>query len=182
MAVENRTTTDLPVHIRGNHLTKAKTPVPRGVPARLKQVAPLAPIAPEQSGRLELARWFTSPEQPLTARVMANRLWMWHFGQPLMSSPSNFGLQSARPLHSNLLDWIAAELIRSDWSLKRMHRLIMLSRTYQMTSRCDDYAEQDPTNEFLWRQNRRRLEVEPLRDAILCIGNSMNRRFGGRIG
>lgn len=179
MAVEEKKATDLPVHIRGNHLTKTETPIPRGVPTRLNQVAPLGKIAKSASGRLELARWLTSSSQPLTARVMANRLWMWHFGQPLMRSPSNFGLQASRPLHKDLLDWLAAELLRSDGSLKQIHRRIMLSRTYQMSSRCQSHSQQDPTNEFLWRQNRRRLEVEPLRDAILCAGDAMDRRFEG---
>ncbi len=179
MAVEEQQAMDLPIHIRGNHLRKGPTLIPRGAPARLTQVVSFPPIESDQSGRLQFARWLTSPDHPLTSRVMANRIWMWHFGQPLMRAPSNFGLQSDQPIHSKLLDWLAVRLIRDGWSLKRMHRLIMLSSTYQMTSRCESYRQQDPNNEFIWRQNRRRLEVEPLRDAILSVGGSLIREFGG---
>jgi hypothetical protein len=128
---------------------------------------------------LQLADWLTSPDHPLTARVMMNRLWMWHFGQPLAKSPSNFGLQSEAPLHQPLLDYLSRRLIDEGWSLKRMHRLIMLSSTYRMSSRSVDHQETDPENEFLWRQNRRRMEVEPLRDSILAAGNSLDRSFDG---
>ncbi|MCG8652324.1 MAG: PSD1 and planctomycete cytochrome C domain-containing protein, partial [Pirellulales bacterium] len=107
MAVAEASTTNLPVHIRGDHLRKADKGIPRGVPRRLRQVVPIRSIPDQASGRLQLARWLTSPDHPLTARVMANRLWMWHFGQPLMRSPSNFGLQSSPPVHRDLLDWLS---------------------------------------------------------------------------
>ncbi|WP_345684106.1 PSD1 and planctomycete cytochrome C domain-containing protein [Novipirellula caenicola] len=179
MAVEEGTPTSLAVHIRGNHLSKGDTPVPRGVPQRLQSVVGFDTIADDESGRLNLARWLTSADHPLTGRVMANRLWMWHFGQPLMRSPSNFGLQSEAPLHQDLLDWLARRLVDDGWSLKRMHRTIMLSSTYQMRSDLADYSEDDPENEYLSHQNRRRLEVEPLRDAIHIAGDSLDRTFGG---
>lgn len=179
MAVEEGSPATLAVHIRGNHLSKGDTPVPRGVPKRLQSVVGFDTIADDKSGRLNLARWLTSDDHPLTGRVMANRLWMWHFGQPLMRSPSNFGLQSQAPLHQDLLDWLTRRLIDDGWSLKRMHRLIMLSSTYQMRSDLADYSEDDPENEYLSHQNRRRLEIEPLRDAIHIAGDSLDRTFGG---
>ncbi|WP_442509159.1 PSD1 and planctomycete cytochrome C domain-containing protein [Novipirellula sp. SH528] len=179
MAVEEGSPTTLAVHIRGNHLSKGDAPVPRGVPQRLQSVAGLDTIADNESGRLNLARWLTSDDHPLTGRVMANRLWMWHFGQPLMGAPSNFGLQSEAPLHQDLLDWLSRRLIDDGWSLKRMHRMIMLSSTYQMRSDLADYSEDDPENEYLSHQNRRRLEIEPLRDAIHIAGDSLDRTFGG---
>ncbi|EMI20059.1 protein containing DUF1549 [Rhodopirellula maiorica SM1] len=179
MAVEEGTPTSLAVHIRGNHLSKGDTLVPRGVPQRLQSVAGFDTIADDESGRLNLAHWLTSADHPLTGRVMANRLWMWHFGQPLMRSPSNFGLQSEAPLHQDLLDWLARRLVDEGWSLKRMHRMIMLSSTYQMRSDLSDYQEDDPENEYLSHQNRRRLEIEPLRDAIYIAGDLLDRTFGG---
>lgn len=178
MAVSDSEPRDLPIHLRGNHLKVAESKTPRGVPKRLFDVVPLSSISDQQSGRLQMARWLTSPDQPLTARVMANRIWMWHFGEPLMRSPSNFGLQSERPEHDQLLDWLASRLM-DGWSVKRLHRLIMTSSTYRMSSRDDRYSEIDPENKLLWRQNRRRLEVEPLCDSIRMVGGSLDRSFGG---
>lgn len=182
MAVSDSTPKDLAVHIRGNHLNQAKISTPRGAPRRLTDVVPISSISSigdQQSGRLQLARWLTSPDHPLTARVMANRIWMWHFGQPLMRSPSNFGLQSSIPIHHELLDWLARRLIDDGWSLKRLHRLIVTSNTYRMASGAATYAQDDPDNQLLWRQNRRRLEVEPLCDSIRCAGDSLDRSFRG---
>jgi hypothetical protein len=131
---------------------------------------------------LELARWLVDPQHPLTGRVMANRIWMWHFGQPLMRSPSNFGYQSEPPVHRELLDWLTRRLIDDGWSMKRLHRLILLSNTYQMSSQPTSYLEADPENEYLWRQNRRRLEAEPLRDAIHVAGDSLDLELDGKPG
>ena len=120
-----------------------------------------------------------SPQNPLTARVMMNRVWMWHFGQPLMRSPSNWGLQADPPSHPELLDWLSVELMRSGWSLKSMHRLILLSSTYQMSSQSSaSDSETDPENRLLSRQNRRRLEAEPLRDSILFVGGALDSSMG----
>lgn len=179
MAVEEADPVNVAVHIRGDHLRLADEVTPRGAPRRLTEVTPMPPIPDDRSGRLRFAQWLTAPDHPLTSRVMVNRLWMWHFGQPLMQSPSNFGLQSDPPLHLDLLNWMARRFIDDGWSIKRMHRLIMLSQTYRMSSRSTSYSNEDPENEWLWRQHRRRLEVEPLRDAILWAGNSLDRRFGG---
>jgi hypothetical protein len=185
MAADEAAPTDLPIHIRGNHLTLAETKVARGMPEILTRSAPQPPIPAGQSGRLELAHWLVSPDNPLTSRVMANRLWMWHFGQAIVRSPSNFGLRADQPTHPELLDWLAGQMIDNGWSLKRTHRLIMLSSTYQMASDIDfaeapRYAEVDPENRLWWRRGPRRLEAEPVRDAILAVGGGLDLAFGGR--
>jgi hypothetical protein len=179
MAAEEGEPQNLPIHIRGNHLKPTEDKVPRGMPSILTSVSP-APAMPESaSGRLELAQWIVSPDNPLTARVMVNRIWMWHFGKPLMRSPSNWGLQAEKPSHPELLDWLAQQLIKDNWSLKSMHRTIMLASTYQMSSEGEPaYAERDPENQLLWRQNRRRLEAEPIRDSILFLGGSLDPKMG----
>lgn len=180
MAVTEGTPTDLPVHLRGNHLAPGPETIARTMPTILTRSLPAPMIAPEKSGRLEFAQWLVSSQHPLTSRVMANRIWMWHFGKPLMKSPSNFGLQSEPPTHPELLDWLAQELIRRKWSLKDMHRLIMLSSTWQMASSgSPDDEERDPENKFWRRANRRRLEAEPIRDSLLFVGNQLDSQFFG---
>lgn len=177
------TATNLPVHLRGNHLKPGPEQIPRGMPGILTAVAPGPEIQAQASGRLELARWLVSPEQPLTARVMVNRIWMWHFGRPLMRSPSNWGLQAEPPSHPELLDWLAGELMRNGWSMKALHRTILRSSSYQMSSEVRiDYAEKDPENRLLWRQNRRRLEAESVRDSILFVGGGLDQTMGGMAG
>jgi len=180
MAVEEGAHCNLPVHLRGNHLKPGPELIPRGMPSILTEIAPAEPISAEASGRLQLVQWLVSPEQPLTARVMVNRLWMWHFGRPLMRSPSNWGLKADLPSHPELLDWLAGELMRRGWSLKSMHRLILSSRSWQMASVPRvDYQELDPENRLLWRQNRRRLEAEAVRDSVLFTGGGLDRTLGG---
>jgi hypothetical protein len=185
MAADESTPTELPIHIRGNHLALAKEKVSRGVPEILATVPPLQEIPEKQSGRLQLAKWMVSPENPLTARVMVNRIWMWHFGQALMRSPSNFGLRAEQPTHPELLDYLANRLVIEGWSLKNMHRIIMNSSTYQMASDVEfpesqQYAQLDPENRMLWRRARRRLEAEPVRDAILFVGGGLDIKMGGK--
>ncbi len=132
------------------------------------------------SGRLELARAIATPDNPLTARVMVNRLWMHHFGQGLVRTPGNFGLRGEPPTHPELLDFLAATFVENGWSIKKMHRLIMLSATYQQASDEDAKREAvDPENLLLWRMNRRRLELEPLRDALLVAAGRLDRHAGG---
>jgi len=179
MAAQEGQPQNLPIHIRGNHLKPGDEKIARGMPAILTNVAPASEISESASGRLEFANWLVSPQNPLTARVMMNRVWMWHFGKPLMRSPSNWGLQAEPPSHPELLDWLAQELMRSDWSLKTMHRRIMLSNTYRMSSTTDaSTTERDPENRLLSRQNRRRLEAEPVRDAILFVGGGLDPIMG----
>ena len=131
--------------------------------------------------RRALAEWIVRPDNPLTARVMVNRIWQHHFGRGIVSTPSNFGRLGRRPSHPELLDWLATEFIRRGWSVKEMHRLIMSSETYQMAS---EYAvsadvERDPDNTLLWHYPARRLEGEAIRDSILAVSGNLNRNAGG---
>jgi hypothetical protein len=128
------------------------------------------------SGRLELANWITRPENPLTARVFVNRVWQWHFGKGLVTTPSDFGSRGERPTHPELLDWLAGEFIKSGWSVKSLHRLIMSSRTYQLTSIDDDAnLAADPGNRWHWRFSRRALDAESIRDSMLAISDRLDR-------
>jgi hypothetical protein len=131
--------------------------------------------------RRALAEWIASPDNPLTARVMVNRIWHWHFGRGIVPTPSNFGKMGVRPSHPELLDWLATEFIRQGWSIKQMHRLIMNSTTYKMASSYSQVTnlEKDPTNIYLWRFPLRRLEAEAIRDVILSASGQINLQAGG---
>ncbi len=178
MGVTEGEVANIAVHLGGSHLSLGDE-VERGVPAVLNSVEPVS-ISTASSGRLELARWITSPDHPLTARVMVNRLWRWHFGEGLVRTPDNFGILGEKPTHPELLDWLAAELIRKGWSLKQMHRLIMLSDTYRQSSGPDlQGVAVDPDNRLWWRQNVRRLEAEAIRDAVLAVSGQLDRTMGG---
>jgi cytochrome c553 len=132
------------------------------------------------SGRLELAEAIASPANPLTARVIVNRVWQHHFGRGLVGTPSNFGALGDRPTHPDLLDHLATGFIRSGWSLKWLHRTILLSATYRESSRLDPHDnEVDADNRLLWRMNRRRLEVEAWRDAMLAASGQLDDHVGG---
>ncbi|MBI2480212.1 MAG: DUF1553 domain-containing protein [Planctomycetia bacterium] len=134
----------------------------------------------EQRRRLALAKWIASPDNPLTARVMVNRIWMYHFGQGLVATPSDFGLNGARPSHPELLDWLAGEFIRGGWSIKHMHRLILTSKTYRQSHHIDPRATQlDRDNRWLWRFASRRLEGEAIRDSMLAASGELNLKMGG---
>ena len=138
-------------------------------------------LAGRSSGRrTALAKWLTSPENPLPARVIVNRLWHYHFGQGIVRTPSDFGLMGESPTHPQLLDWLASEFVRQGWSLKRLHRLMMLSETYQQASSFrEDAAEADPFNRLLWRFPPRRLEGEVIRDSMLSVSGRLNNGVGG---
>jgi hypothetical protein len=124
--------------------------------------------------RKALADWIASPGNPLTARVIANRLWHHHFGRGIVGTPNDFGFSGQRPTHPELLDWLASELVREGWSLKKLHRTILLSATYRQSSRHDPAkAAVDPENKLLWRQNPRRLEAEGIRDAALSVSGKL---------
>ena len=130
--------------------------------------------------RTALAGWLTGADNPLTARVMANRLWHYHFGQGIVRTPSDFGLMGERPTHPELLDWVALEFRRSGWSIKQMHRLIMNSQTYQQSSEFRQAAsDEDPLNRLLWRFPPQRLEGEVIRDSMLAVAGRLNHRVGG---
>jgi hypothetical protein len=137
-------------------------------------------LTAEQQRRLNLANWIASPNNPLTVRVMVNRIWLNHFGRGLVATPSDFGVNGAKPSHPELLDWLAAEFIRSGWSIKHMHRLILNSATYQQASLIDSRAaELDRDNELLWRFTSRRMESESIRDCLLSTSGELNLQMGG---
>jgi hypothetical protein len=134
----------------------------------------------EGSGRRELARWVASRSNPLTARVIVNRVWQWHFGEGLVRSPSNFGMRSEPPSHPKLLDWLAARFVDDGWSLKKLHRRIMLSAAYRRSSIVDrDQLSRDPENRWIARFSPRRLDAEEVRDALLDVSGGLDRTPGG---
>ena len=146
------------------------------VPARLTR----KPNGPHY--RKQLALWLTRPTHPLTARVMVNRIWQGHFGEGLVRTVSNFGRQGDPPTHRELLDWLACRFVDQGWSVKSMHRLIMLSDTYQRDSRftTDSHQRQDPSNRYWWRMNPRRLDGAAIWDAIHQVSGTLNLKMGGR--
>ena len=134
--------------------------------------------------RLALARWITHENNPLTARVAINHIWMRHFGEPLVENVFDFGLQCPKPVHADLLDWLAVELMENGWRMKPIHRLIVNSRTYQLTSATTGEAAArneaiDPRNAYLWHANARRVEAEIMRDSMLVVGGKLDARQGG---
>jgi len=173
--------TDLPIHIRGEVYSVSQTDIPRGVPRLFDNVIPRPSIPATASGRLQLAQWLTDPRNPLTARVMVNRLWQWDFGRGIVASASNFGMQGDRPTDPQLLDWLASELIRSGWSIKHVQRLILTSATYQASSRPSSQAEKrDPDNKLLSYFTRQRLPAEALYDAMASTTNIIVRQPSGQ--
>jgi cytochrome c553 len=178
MAPREGTPTNLHVALRGNRRTPGVL-----APRRFLQIVPgegHIPITTSQSGRLELARWIASKENPLTARVMANRVWQHHFGVGLVATSDNFGARGEKPSHPELLDWLAAQLVKSGWSVKALHRLILLSATYQMGSQDEEKAQKaDPNSRLLWKFPGRRLDAESLRDALLAVSGRLDRTVGG---
>lgn len=165
---------DTPLRVRGEANDRGPV-VPRG----FLTIATLggAPEVPdEQSGRLEYARWLTSPANPLTARVAVNRIWQHLFGRGIVASVNNFGANGDRPTHPELLDYLAARFVANGWSTKELIRDIVLSRTYQLSSKSHPSAAAgDPENKLLWRSHQRRLEVESIRDAILAVSGDLDR-------
>ncbi len=175
-AVSERPAADARVHERGDPQQLGET-VPRrwltilgGTPVRVRT----------SSGRLELADWVASPKNPLTARVMVNRLWLHHFGRGLVRTPNDFGTRGDRPTHPELLDWLASEFMESGWDVKRMHRLIVLSRAYRQSSAATGASVmRDPTNALYWRFDRRRLTAEELRDSLIFTSGELDPTPGG---
>ncbi|MDX1984503.1 MAG: DUF1549 and DUF1553 domain-containing protein [Bryobacteraceae bacterium] len=139
-------------------------------------------LAPEEkgSGRRQLADWIAAPDNPLTARVMVNRIWQWHMGKGLVATPNDFGARGEAPSHPELLDWLAAQFAESGYSVKSMHKRIMLTRAYQLASAHDAAnAGKDPKNIYLWRFDRRRLEAEEIRDSMLAVSGQLDPTPGG---
>jgi mono/diheme cytochrome c family protein len=167
------------VFVRGSHKTLG-VEAPRGTLEAFGQAA----FKSAGSGRLELAKTLTDPANPLVARVIVNRLWKHHFGEGLVRSPDDFGVQGQPPTHPELLDWLASELVQQRWSLKQMHRLMLLSTAYRQSSKATDEqaakaVTADPLNKLLHRQNVKRLEAEAIRDAILAVSGRLNLQPGG---
>jgi hypothetical protein len=148
--------------------------VPRVLRRKGKGSAPASP-------RLELARWLTRPGHPLTARVMVNRLWQRHFGRGLVATPNDFGLRGEPPTHPDLLDWLARDFVASGWSIKHMHRLMVLSSVYRQAGKLAGGSARkiDPDNHLLWHMPRQRLQAEALRDVALAVAGTLNGKMGG---
>ena len=175
-ALADGTGEDEHVFLRGNYRTPGE-PVPRRAPEVLCSV--LAPCSEQGSGRLELARQLAHPANPLLARVLVNRLWQHHFGEGLVRTPDDFGRMGQAPSHPELLDWLAAEFVRRNWSLKEMHRLMVRSSTYRQASEVPEAVSSpavtaDPENRLLYRMPVRRLEGEAIRDAILAVSGRLD--------
>jgi hypothetical protein len=172
----------IPIHVRGSHRNLGDD-VPRGFPLvmRTENTPPI--FAKHQSGRLELANWMVSTQNPLTARVFVNRLWRWHFGRGLVASTENFGRLGDRPSHPELLDFLARQFMESGWSIKEMQRTILLSSAYRMQSTHADEAvcvAADPENAMLWKFRMQRLEAEQIRDAVLAVAGRLDNSIGGK--
>jgi hypothetical protein len=168
---------DCPIHIRGQ-IRNLGSVVPRGFLSAVP-VSFTKPMPKDQSGRVELAQWLTAKDNPLTARVLANRVWLWLTGEGIVRSPDNFGSTGDLPTHPELLDYLASELVESGWNLKHLVRLIVESRTYQQSSMAAVVPVSDPENKLLWRMNRRRMDAESIRDTILTVSGTLDRKFGG---
>ncbi|MCH2129165.1 MAG: DUF1553 domain-containing protein [Pirellulaceae bacterium] len=171
---------DLRIHHRGSYRTLGGI-----APRRFLQViagVDHQPIQAEGSGRLELAQWIASPQNPLTPRVMVNRIWQHHFGRGIVSTSDNFGLQGEQPTHPQLLDWLAAQFVENGWSIKAIHRWMVVSSTYrQAYVENEAHLAADPENKWLWRMRRRRLDAEQIRDAMLAASGELDLTEGGTL-
>jgi cytochrome c553 len=170
---------DVRVHLRGSPLTLGDE-VPRGFLAALPGGRPSIPAG--HSGRLELARWLTAADNPLTARVFVNRVWQHHFGEGIVRTPDNFGSLGDPPTHPELLDWLARRFVEGGWSVKALHRELLLSSAYRTGGAFDPAAARaDPDDCLLWRFPRRRLEAEAIRDSLLSVSGALDRSLGGSL-
>ncbi len=180
MGVTEDEIVDVPIHVRGNP-SRLGDVVPRHVPAVMK--GPEMPgFSGLHSGRRELAEWLVNDHHPLTSRVLVNRVWRWHFGRGLVASADNFGLLGEKPSHPELLDWLAKEFIHRKWSLKEMHRVILLSNTYQQSTHVSsEAATADPDNRLWSRFPVRRLAAEEIRDSLLFVSGQLDATMGGSL-
>lgn len=164
---------DVPLLERGE-IGRPGDPVPRGLP-KVTAIADIPPIPDDQSGRLQLAMWLTHPDHPQTSRVMVNRLWRHLFGRGLVITTDNFGAEGERPSHPELLDHLALRFVELEWSVKAMLRELILSRAYRLASGWNEKAFlTDPDNRLLWRANKRRLDAEAIRDAMLHVSGELD--------
>jgi hypothetical protein len=179
-AVKEGETMNQKVFLRGDYHSLGD-PVERTVPSILRLSAP-APEVKTKSGRLELADWIVDPRNPLPPRVMANRIWQGHFGDGIVRTPDNYGRLGERPSNGELLDYLAKTFIENGWSIKKMSRLIMLSKTYQMSAAFDEEKKaKDPENRLLSHFPRQRLSIEEIRDAYLAMGGDLDLTMGGTL-
>lgn len=180
MGVAEDQIVDEPIHPRGNPLNLGAV-VPRHLPPVVR--GPVVPsFSGSESGRRQLADWMIDPRHPLTSRVIVNRVWRWHFGRGLVSTPDNFGRLGEPPSHPELLDWLARRFVRDGWSIKALHRLIVISATYRQGSNpVASTLSRDPENRLYSRASVRRLEAEEVRDALLLVGNELDRTLGGSL-
>jgi hypothetical protein len=172
-----------PIHVlaRGEHTNKGAKVGMRPLGVLLPDGTSELPLESEKP-RTKLAEWITDPSNPLTARVMVNRIWQYHFGRGIVSTPNDFGRMGSRPSHPELLDWLANRFIEGGWKMKPLHRMILLSSAYQQSSRSPVEtvaAAKDPENALLWKFNRRRLAAEELRDSMLAVSERLNEKIGG---
>ena len=184
LAVEEGKPVSLPIHVRGSHLNLARDPVPRGFIRGVGQTRAGA-ISENRSGRLELASWLIDETNPLTARVLVNRIWQGHFGEGLVRSSDNFGVRGEVPSHPELLDWLAQEFIRSGWDVKYLHRLILKSAAWRQTGLVVPLGATavalDPDNRLLGRFPRQRLEAEMIRDALISVSGQLDLAIEGSL-
>ena len=172
-----------PIHVlaRGEYTNKGAKVGMRPLGVLLPEEIPELPLDTDKP-RTKLAEWITDPENPLTARVMVNRIWQYHFGRGIVATPNDFGRMGGRPSHPELLDWLANRFIEGGWQMKPIHRMILLSSAYRQSSRSPlekVAAAKDAENVLLWKFNRRRLAAEEIRDSMLAISGRMNEKFGG---
>lgn len=178
MSVQEGQIQNVRVHRRGSHLDLGNE-VARRFPEVLTRPHRPSEIGSKQSGRLQMARWLTDPRHPLTSRVIVNRIWQWHFGTGLVDTPDNFGHLGTPPTHPELLDWLASEFMSQGWSIKRLHRMILLSSAYQIISRTTDTpAVADKTR---YSFQRRRLDAEEIRDSLLFVAGSLDTTLHGSL-
>lgn len=183
MGVTEDQVIDVPLHLRGSPVNLGET-VPRGVPPVI--AGPKLPqFSPTASGRLQFAEWLVDRQNPLTPRVFVNRVWRWHFGRGLVATPDNFGMQGDKPTHAELLDWLADNFMQEGWSLKQLHRQIVLSSTYQQSAAISrENLPQDDTVRTVRYFSRgvvRRLEAEEIRDALLAVSGRLDNTLGGPV-
>ena len=176
-AVQDGPVVEQKVFVRGDYASEGEV-APKVFPQVLQRADD--PVVGQGSGRLELAAWLSSASNPMTARVMVNRLWLGNFGEGIVRSPDNWGKMGERPTHPELLDWLASRFVESGWSVKKIQKLIMMSAAYQMSSNpATEALALDPENKLLSHFNRRRLSVEEIRDSMLAIDGTIDYEMGG---